>query len=846
LTAFTSAGTGDWDADATWTQSGQPGADDTVNIVSGHTVTYDTAVSAGNGFGDIDIDGILVHSAVMNVNGKMTIDGGGCLHQKPGSKILFYGTVNTLYHGVFFENETDAAHIAEGTDGMPCTTLTSALAIGATTIPVADASKLAAGEWISIFNNTSTATGEYEFVRYEDEGMWIHDISSNDVFFRWFVGPDDVTISSVEGASAMVVSNSKVYRQGQSIIFGTGTNRNVCRIAAINHATNTLSLKNLADENAYTIDNSPTVVGEYVYVTGCHKPHGSGDRVRKIATVTTVARVATDTTITVAQDEKFEAGDILVIECVLQTPGSTSNRDWNAYQVMHEVVSRSSNTLTLDAQIGYTVPVGALVTRLTRDIVIGSQNSGADDIVDSSNMSYYYGEHTSSNYSRKLVLKDVWFKNIGNTKQNAYAGVAIRGYYSTNSLPVTLLGTTKVQSCANEGWIEGCTVQVNGTGRRDYSGMWCWDYRNSCVRACVTARGRDAFTTHWDPSQRIYNCFGISNSHRGLRVQGSNYNHEEAYCYLNRVGTRGIYLEPTYMPGRGCHNIIMNVVDNDPIRVNRHTGYTGSMWAIDVKDALYQGPYMSEVGHGDFACLYSRFRGIEDSAGKVRVSGSSYAGRQGYSSGNAIFRVIEADFEFDKVVNYTYYMRFEWDKAEQAYFVQRSFHDDGETAALREVFLIPANATARIRISCKGTSNWSGTEPHAYVSTSHNILGGYTGADSGEPFGSTSATEWVSMQTQGSTSQQFSGTNFESAYQSIDHVVPAVPFSRYVEAGVMAIDTDMANVDSEGFYLKPIDIRIDLPYAHRDMLLQNSSETTDRVHLGTVHGEVTRRWGGLR
>ena len=389
---------------------------------------------------------------------------------------------------------------------------------------------------------------------------------------------------------------------------------------------------------------------------------------------------------------------------------------------------------------------------------------------------------------------------------------------------------------------------INDNGRRDYSGMWGYDFRNSCFRCCVSVNGQDAFTIHWDPSQRLYNCFGARSANRFLRVQGTHYNHEVAYCYGNRVGGRAIYYEPVYNAGRGLHNIKINCVDTDPIRVNRHTGYSGSMWAIDIKDSLYQGPYMSEVGEGKFVCFYSRFRGIEDVLGKVRVSGSSYASRQGYSSGTGMFRVVEADFEYDKVINYSYYMRSEWDADEQAYFCQRTFHDDGEQAVINELFLIPPNATARIRVTCKGTSNWSGTEPYAYVQTVHNILGGYSGADSGDPFGSSSTTEWISMQTQGSTQQQFADANFATTYENIDLVVDPQPFIRMVEAGVMARDTDMANVANEGFYMKPIDIRIDKPYAHRDMHLSNShgATTNQGVRLGSTHGEVTRRFGGMK
>ena len=852
---WTSAQDGAWDNPSTWTNGiGYPAAaGDTVTVR--HDVTYGTKLNVGDGFGNITIanGGILIHQVEMDVDGVLLIDGGGCLHQKPGSRIYFSGTSGEE-HGIHFENEVNAAHIAEGTDPLPTSQLSAAHNIGDTvlTVDLGTGSRFVAGDWIAIYDCTSTATGEYEFCRYEDEGVWVHDVDGDNIYFRWFVGPDDVTITAFDAnaiPSEITVSNSKVFRVNQSIIFGTGNNRNVCRISSIDYTRHTLKLKNLADENPYALDADPSIANTRVFVTGLHKPHSDNSRVRKCATsVTTAINSTSATTVTVGDATGFVSGDVIVVECSLQTTdGTISNRDYNSVECRHIVDSVSGDTITLTGQIGYTVGIGSLVVKMNRDIIVGAKKTGSTDLDASTNICHYYIEQLT-NYDRQIVLKDVWFHNVGNSNHNFRSGFVMRGYGSTDNLPVTLANTTKIQTMSNEPWVEGVSVMINDNGRRDYSGMWGYDFRNSCFRCCVSVNGQDAFTIHWDPSQRLYNCFGARSASRFLRVQGTHYNHEVAYCYGNRVGGRAIYYEPVYNAGRGLHNIKVNCVDLDPIRVNRHTGYSGSMWAIDIKDSLYQGPYMSEVGEGKFVCFYSRFRGIEDVLGKVRVSGSSYASRQGYSSGTGMFRVVEADFEYDKVINYSYYMRSEWDADEQAYFCQRTFHDDGEQAVINELFLIPPNATARIRVTCKGTSNWSGTEPYAYVQTVHNILGGYSGADSGDPFGSSSTTEWISMQTQGSTQQQFADANFATTYENIDLVVDPQPFMRMVEAGVMARDTDMANVANEGFYMKPIDIRIDKPYAHRDMHLSNShgATTNQGVRLGSTHGEVTRRFGGMK
>jgi hypothetical protein len=842
MATYTSTQSGDWDVAATWGGGGTPSASgDIANIASGHTVTYDQAVS--NQLGDVNINtgGILVHSASMELNGRMTIN--GTLHQKPGSKILFAGDDNQT-HGLWMENNTNAHYIAEGSDGMPTTLSNGAKDIGDTVLTVDDATYFIAGEWIAIYNLDNTSTeGDYDDSRYADEGVWIHDKNGNDIYFKQFVGPDDVTLTATADSSAttITVSNAKVFRVGDRIIFGTGnTNRNVCRIKTINYKTNVMSLMNLADTNDYTVAGS-NASGTYVYKTGFTKPHRDNSRVRKCATVTTAASTSTDTTITLAQDEKFEAGDIIVIECHLQTAGSTSNRDWNSYETRHIVQSRSSNTLTLTAAIGYNVPVGSLVTRLTRDIEVGAVQSGSTAIDDSTNIGFFYAEHYSGNYNRSLFLKDVFFNNVGNNNNNFYSGFTIRGYFSTNDLPVTLSSPAagNYQSMSTEPWIEGCTVMVNGNGRRDYSGMWGYDSRNSCFRACVSCNGDEGFTVHWDPSQRIYNCFAIQNNDRGIRYQGQHYNHEVAYCYLNRNGTYGIYLEAVYNAGRGIHDIIINVTDIAPLWFNRSGGFHGNIWKIDSKDALYEGPYLGETGGADVSILYSRMRPIEyqSKLGPLRQSGSAYAGRQGYSSDNMVARFIEADFEYDSVINYTYYMRYIWIPEEGAYLISRTFHDESERAALAELFYVPANSTARIRIACKPTTGFSGSEPNAFVQ-SISAFTDYS-VDGGDPFGGSN--EGASRDSALTLGQTFASFESNTDWQNIDLTVDAVPFSRYLRAGIGAYDND----NSEGFYMRPIEVYLDNMPAHRDMMLGDTTETTKNpTRYGDSHGVIYRRWGG--
>ncbi|MEK9699254.1 MAG: hypothetical protein VW270_25980, partial [Candidatus Poseidoniales archaeon] len=87
---------------------------------------------------------------------------------------------------------------------MTSTTTTSALNEGAYSLPLTSATNFAVGEWISIFDNTTARTGDMNnttngFREMLDEGFIIHEISSNDVYIRHFIGPEDVTVTKRRG-----------------------------------------------------------------------------------------------------------------------------------------------------------------------------------------------------------------------------------------------------------------------------------------------------------------------------------------------------------------------------------------------------------------------------------------------------------------------------------------------------------------------------------------------------------------------------------------------------------------------------------------------------------------------
>lgn len=881
---------GYWHETATWVGGVLPQQNDTVNIASGHTVTYSVAQAVGDGFGDVDIDGILVHSAEMNMNGVMRIDGGGTLHQKSNSKILFKGDRNAI-HGLWFENEANVTHVAEGSDGMPTTKLSGGHDLNSTYFEVDDASKFAAGEWFAVFNNNGNhiRNVDYSPVRKQDEGFWITKVDTSTtpdrIYFRHFVGPDSaIASSSGVSGSTITVGNGKQYRPNQYVTFGT-TYHNVARVKTING--NVMSLKNLNDEDFYSINgNSTQLANEKVYVTGSVKEHYDDDKVRKCATVATVARAATDTTITLAQDEKFEQGDVILIEYPLEA-GSTaaSNRriyngdapatyesSFSGDSVMHVVQSRSSNVLTLTAAIGYVVPVGSLITRMTRDIVIGSQNSGANDVVASSNISYYYVEHTN-NWSRKLILKDVWFKNIGSYKSSVYSGVVVRGRASTvgtgngtdlqgnawsansYSNPVYSDISIEYQKSDREPYFEGLSIQGNPTETRNWGGFWSYDFRGAVIRCSVSTQGDNGFAWYHEPNGCGFNNFAYCNTNNGFNFRGVGEDGELGYCYSGR-NNRGIFIETLY--NTSVNNMINNVSTNDSVRCYRTVGGNGLFFNFDCKDGYLKLPYMdSQVGKWTF--LHSRFLGIEyynDNTepitnGQHRVSGSGYAGRQGYFPEMSVGRIIENNFEYDNVLNWCYYMSWRWDDAQKAYVVKRSSHDDGEQAALVESIYVPANAACTVKVTVKPlATGFSGTEPRLWVGSPIGKFGSDT-----DNTHSRSITGYLDTSNYGLSVhegthyiQQFASMESNTDWQTLTYTVPAIPYPRYIMGGIVQNDND----SWEGWYMKPIQIILDgvTPnanssqiYGNPDMNKHNTNVTITKHYASD--GTVKRRFGGV-
>ena len=857
MTAYTSTQTGAFNSAATWGGGGSPSAaGDTFSVAAGHTVTYAADVNSGNdGFGDSYIYGILVHNHKMHMNGRLYIKGGGTLHQKAAngsnSEILFKGATNDT-HGLFHENEAYANWIAEGSDGMWSSKLNGAHDAESTLLQLDSpnqANRFAVGEWISVYDNISKGhrSDHNWHTYYCDEGFWIHDIdTSNDrLYFKRFVGPEDVTISEASGTT-LTLSNAKKFPVGQQVIFGTGNNRNVTSISAADYSKNQVTI---ATSLVGTIS-----AGTGIFYTGTEKYHVDNSKVRKVANATTVASNGGTNTITlpVAGIIGYAVDDEIWIEARSEcgASGGTADTDdinESTYNAVHTInsINGSTGVITLDSNLPYNVVEGALVTRLTRDIVVGAQTLGTDK-------PYYYMEHTGS-YSRKLILKDVYFRGVGNSNNNVYSGVTFRGYASTNdgangdggdkdgddwnantnALPVSV--SIEYQKHDQSPWIEGISAWFNSDGHaRDHSGFWLWDARGFRIRCGTVIRSRDGLHGYWDPDQAYYNCIVAESRYRGIRAEGHHDRSEYAYCYLSRC-ERGIHINDWYDPGLGIHDIICDASDQYGLYLYNAGPLSGGMWNIRITGCRYG--VLTERNGCDIHLIRSSIKQAtayeqSDPAGQMYWAGASrgsHYGLYGYNISRAVF--LNEDFEYDKVGYYSYHMRYEWDETEQAYSCRRRSDSSG-MPVISDCIYVPPNTILKFRVTMKAKSGFSGTRPYAFGSTYRRSWG----------LDQNNTTEWQTMTGGGHTMTQFTST-FDSGWESKDTTVAAVPFGRYVEIGMFSNSSNA----TEGFYMKPIKAVLDNTSPNPEMGKHNNINTTAGLirMASSLDGSVIRLGGGI-
>jgi hypothetical protein len=805
MATYTSSQSGNFSSSSTWGGAGVPGDGDRFDVSSAHTVTIDSGISVPtNGYADSYIYGILQSQSstdvTLRMNGRLYIKGGGLLHLRAGATVEVKGTSGDQ-HGIWQENEDGASVIMEGSDGMPSTTTTSAYSENQTSLAVADGSNFAAGEWISIFthNFTDTSGDDYKHEFFLDEGFWIHEVSGNTIYFRQFVGPEDVTVTGHSGTT-LNVSNAKKFRKNQKIIFGTGSNRNIKTINDIDYINNTITMDSSVSEASYLATR-----GETIYLTGTEKPHTSGSKVRKIATVTTASSGSTSTTITVADASSFAAGDDIWIERRSEADGTTDYQGWwsssNHKDTRHTISSISGNTLTLTAAIDYTAVEGALVKRLTRDVTVKCLNPGTDH-------GFFYSEYYSSNYNKQLILKDVYFKDWGNDDSNIYTGVVLRGYYSTNNPGVTL--TETVPSVTEYCWIEGLAIYIwpDSTHQNDWGPLWAYDSRGTVFKDCIAIHGDDGISLYYEPYIAAFNCITSGMDSYGLRLEGT-YRGGAAYIYSSR-NYYGLRINDTE-DNLGFKHIITDASHHS---VNQSGDCLGKGTFKNWKMTGTRYGMLPSIGGRSQHIIYGSHRflsglpSIEDGDGTAN-SGQYRIQHYGRSASSPT-AIIENDFEYNGVKLCGKNWEAKWDFDERAWrFVRR--HDEDNSPGMLERVYVPPETAVRITAKVKYVSGFSGTYPYLGV---FDEDGDPLTANSLEFSGGTGSASLAGYRAQ----TQYTASA-ASGYEEKQLTVPAVDWSRTLGCGVYSSNRNAA----EGFWIKDFRIYLDTPYANPAFNIWNNT-----------------------
>ena len=495
MATITSTQTGNWHDTSTWVGGSVPAADDLVVIAHGHKVTLSTNIQSTR-TGDVTIDGNL-HFATggkMHLHGRMTVkntshnsndtgefvDGtaasGSLLSMANGTEIKISGD-NSAQHGIQIDARKWCGVQIDGSEPTLITELNGNHDYESTYLTVDNSANFTAGDLISIYRR------EEDFRLVNDEVFYIHDVDTDNhrIYFRQFICPKveyyAPCIKAVSG-STIKVDDASVYRVNYKIIFGTGNNRNVKTISAINKLTNVITLDS-------SVDNDPSLIGEYVYQTGTEKYHLNDSHVRRISScmTNTYSGAAGLRTVNVNNAADFSVGDKIYIEaCGDASYQYTSGSETNAWRhnLVYTISAINGLTLTVDRDILYDGKAGGLITRMTRDVVIKAcQSDGTDVPITTSgndhqdtarvffNVKYWTSNGWNNAPTRRVKIKYVEFDGLGyNTgdSTNFRAGVTIggyNGYYDTkitgSAADNTTIHNTSGVSQTGENYIDGCS-----------------------------------------------------------------------------------------------------------------------------------------------------------------------------------------------------------------------------------------------------------------------------------------------------------------------------------------------------------------------------------------------------
>jgi hypothetical protein len=792
MATYTSSQSGLWSSSATWGGAGVPNADgDIFNIAPGHIVTLNDTRMPTNGFDNSNVQGklIITSTGKLRMNGQLNIDmvtgatkhfveadalSGAYFLMQPGSRVEITG-VDADQHGIV-KTTTNAWVIVEmeGTHPMAYTTVASTNVVtGDYYVTVASSTGFVAGDWATVQIKLEDID-DYERARFNTEGFIVHDVDGNNIYMRHFVGPT-ATISSATGTS-VVVDNSKVFRVGHKIIFGTGANRNTREITAINNLTNTLTINTSI---------TGTVTGQTVYRSGFEKFHTVGTDVKKLATRLTANANSGQAIINVASTNGMTVGTRLIIEA-----NNPSDTGWD-YEMRYTISAINGNQITLTSNLANNRLTDALVFIYDRDTVVAATNLG-----DSTNRVFVY--FRTNSYYNCIRLRNVLFDGIGrNTLNTLYGGVIVYGItsYENNAYAAYASG------------YEGCVISSNF--RSTYNGLNIRDNHQFTIRSCLAYNVERGFWKWSGGNNDMYMNNAILRCNFGI-VQDTMYEPYTSieYNYVSRSSAYAYYLAQHRDASTSIrHNYAMFSVGR-PLYMyyNGHNRVIHNCYF----DYFYYWPYHGTPG-GDLLflnCYFGNKWDITGGAGSpvngLYVADDDYP-RPRRGNGDETKSIsLQHNYEQDAVVEWASYAQRTWDTTEGCWFVKRTIHSSVYAGFNYGVF-VPAGASVNLEAYIKLTSNFSGTYPYFAAYTAEDYSNGAWGIDG------QSAASNSTESTGGYPSGFLEQTQFTSAaignWESKTLTIAAQKYDYFLSMVVFTTSTDAGN-GTEGYWEAPIRVTL--------------------------------------
>lgn len=817
----TSTQSGNFNATSTWGGAAVPVDGDQFVVSAGHIVTVSDDRRPTNGYHDSTIYGKLhiTSTGKLRMNGVLTVDmntgatkhfvsgdsASGAFFRMDNAAVLEIRGTNSDIHYLRINNEQWVWVELDGTNPNSKTTLSSNVSIASDSIPVVSSSGFAAGDWISSFVEAENID-DWEIQGYcRQEGWKIHDVSSNTIYVKDFVGPESEIL--FVNSTQIRVQNASLFRVGRKIIFGTGSNRNTKTITNINTTTNIITLNSSV---------TGSVVGEKIYYTGVDKYHGLGDSVQKVATPLLADANSGQNQITVASTAGMTVGTRIFIEA--NNPSDTS---WD-YEMVYTISGINGNTITLTDNLGNNRKEGAWIAIYDRDTKVVSTSVG-----DSAQRPFIYFIHNTSStmYYRRYRIRNVLFEGIGSNSSNStwYRGIGLNGYCSYENNSYGEFASS----------FEGCTFRPNNRGNNacTYSRDWHQGiYRNNIFY--------DGALNFWGYSGGNSRNFMFNISARAnyscMHNDGMyGVDHSIEYNLFSRSEDYGIFL---YHDEEGSSSFRQNYVtyhNNRPL----YTFYNSNNQVIQncYIDGFRYWPYIGIRG-GDQIFLNCYLGNIWDATGESYAVSGTYISDQDQkrpfrsAATPSLCVSVNHNWEKDKIAEWGGYSWREWDRTENAWFTRRTLNT-GALSGFVEGTYVPAGSTVYIGAEIKMSSGFSGNIPYLVA---YNLQG-YYGATDGTPGRGSSGSSQDSYAT---GFQEVLG--FTSAcltdYERITLTVQPQNYDYYLNFSIYSNSTNAANND-EGWYQKPLEVYV----SNRSPIVSKNTLTYNNTKLGEGNSANERK-----